>query len=72
LQAKEQHKHGTWLKWVEKNIKFPQRRVNQYMQIAKLAPGANFEETWAVMHGHAPEENGEAPGDEGAAPEDLC
>jgi hypothetical protein len=70
LKAKAQCGHGNWLAWLEKNVRFSERRAQQYMRLAKSEVTADLEAEWQIISGNAPEKE-EAEGEPEGAREAL-
>jgi hypothetical protein len=49
LQAKKLCGHGNWLAWLQKNVRFGEKRVQRLMRLAKLPVTGNLEEQWRIL-----------------------
>jgi protein gp37 len=80
IRARAKCKHGEWLPWLKKNVKFSQPHASRYMQFAKLITVISLESEedweaaeaeWARIKGNANEGEGEAVPVEEPLPEHV-
>jgi hypothetical protein len=62
LKAKEQLKHGEWLRWLKKNISFSQETASRYMRLAELGVTTDLKEQWRIISGNGEPKSKSTPG----------